>query len=251
MTAASAKTAVVTGAAGGIGRALCEAFTADGYAVVATDTSEDPGVACDTYLQSDLEELCELDNTAGAPLVRQIVAALDGNGLQVLVNNAALQVLDSTAQLRPADFRRSLSVNVVAPFLLVQGLLNELERAQGSVVNIASVHAHATKPGFAAYATSKAALTGLTRALAVDLGGRVRVNSISPAATLTPMLRAGFAADPDKLEQLGAFHPAGRVATAEEIAHAAVFLAARKSGFVTGSELLVDGGILSRLHDPD
>ena len=117
------------------------------------------------------------------------------------------------------------------------------------MVNVASIHANLTKPGFVAYATSKAALVGLTRSMAVDLGRRVRVNAVLPAATATPMLTAGLGGAAE-LEALGAMHPLGRIARPEEIAAAVVYLASEAASFVTGTVLAVDGGVGARLHDP-
>jgi NAD(P)-dependent dehydrogenase (short-subunit alcohol dehydrogenase family) len=138
----------------------------------------------------------------------------------------------------------------VAPLHLAQALLSDLEAAVGSVVNIASIHAVATKPGFVCYATSKAALVGLTRAMAVDLGPRIRVNALLPAAVDTPMLRESFSGSETALGELGRMHPAGRIARPEEVARAAVFLASDQASFMTGAAVHVDGGIAGRLHDP-
>jgi NAD(P)-dependent dehydrogenase (short-subunit alcohol dehydrogenase family) len=171
--------------------------------------------------------------------------------LNVLVNNAALQIKKSAEALSVRDWQRSLDTNVVAPFALIQGLLPELKRARGSVVNIASVHAQLTKPGFAAYATSKSAMVGMTRSLAVDLAGSVRVNCINPAATETSMLVAGFEGREEELSQLGRCHPLGRIADPREVARVAVFLASEDASFVNGAALDVDGGIAARLHDPE
>ena len=148
--------------------------------------------------------------------------ALGGDGVTALGDNVAVQVLGSADTLTTDDWGWSTLTAFLAPFLLTQGLLPELERAGGSVVNVASVHAHLTKPGFVAYATSKAALVGLTRSLAVDLGSRVRVNAVLPAATATPMLLAGLG--PGEAGAVGAVHPLGRVARPEEIAAAVVYL---------------------------
>ena len=142
-------------------------------------------------------------------------------------------------------------MNLFAPFALIRGLLPQLKRAQGSVVNIASVHAHLTKPGFAAYATSKHALVGLTKSLAVDLAGAVRVNCINPAATATPMLIAGFEGRSEAMESLADMHPSGRIAEPLEVARAAVFLASESASFINGAALDVDGAIGARLHDPE
>jgi NAD(P)-dependent dehydrogenase (short-subunit alcohol dehydrogenase family) len=128
--------------------------------------------------------------------------------------------------------------------------LADIERAKGSVVNIASIHAVATKPGFVCYATSKAALVGLTRSMAVDLGPRVRVNAINPAATATPMLLAGFEGKSKELDELAKKHPLERIAQPWEVAKTALFLASPDAAFITGTCLNIDGGIGGRLHDP-
>lgn len=244
----STMTAVITGAAGGIGRALCDEFRDAGYQVVATDVARASGVACDHFVEADLKAVCR-DEACVKRFVQQL--NLPDSGLTVLVNNAAVQILNRTDMVSVQDWRDTLDVNVVAPFLLTQALLPFLEKAGGSVVNLGSVHATATKPGFVCYATSKAALVGLTRALAVDLGGRVRVNAINPAAVATPMLLHGFKGKDAQFAALGGMHPLGRIAKPAEIAQAVLFLASRNAAFVTGAAFDVDGGILSRLHDPD
>ena len=119
------------------------------------------------------------------------------------------------------------------------------------MVNISSVHAKATKPKFVAYATSKAALSGLTRALAVELGSDVAVYGIEPAAVQTPMLLAGFADSPESLSRLAACHPSGRIATPQEVAELVHFLFAARSAGLQGSAIELGGGISGRLHDPD
>ena len=144
----------------------------------------------------------------------------------------------------------TLDTNLVAPFLLIQKLLPMLEASQGSVVNIASVHATVTKPEFVCYATSKAALVGMTRAMAVDLGPRLRLNAINPAATATPMLLAGFEGRPEALKELSKMHPLERIAEPQEIAQTALFLCSDKARFITGACWALDGGIGARLHDP-
>jgi NAD(P)-dependent dehydrogenase (short-subunit alcohol dehydrogenase family) len=242
------RTALITGANGGIGAALCTAFTAAGYRVIGTDVREGRP-ECDTFLKFDLTALCgsALDRQA---LLDRIRATIGQEGLTALVNNAAVQVLGGTDALTTDDWRLTLETNLVAPFLLTQGLLPDLERGHGSVVNVASVHANLTKPGFVAYATSKAALVGLTRSLAVDMGGRIRVNAVLPAATATPMLLAGFAGKEAALADLAAVHPLGRVSRPEEVAAAVLFLASDAASSLTGAALPVDGGVGGRLHDP-
>jgi NAD(P)-dependent dehydrogenase (short-subunit alcohol dehydrogenase family) len=242
------RTALVTGAAGGLGQALCLAFRRAGYRVIGTDLK--PVVEdCDVFIPADLEAMVR-DEQTRVEVIESLRAVLDAGALNVLVNNAALQIKKRTEALSIRDWQRSLDTNVIAPFALVQGLLPELVRGRGSVVNIASVHAKLTKPGFAAYATSKSALVGLTKSLAVDLAGAVRVNCINPAATGTAMLVAGFEGREEALSQLGQCHPLGRIADPQEVARVAVFLASEDASFVNGAAFDVDGGIGARLHDP-
>ena len=240
--------ALITGAGGGIGRALCTEFKNDGYYVIATDLTRVSNVTCDQFVEADLKALCR-DEVYLKDFLQHLQQP--ATGLTALVNNAALQILNKTEAVSVQDWRDTLDVNLLAPFLLTQALLPQLEKGSGSVVNIGSVHAVATKPGFVCYATSKAALSGLTRALAIDLGSRVRVNAINPAAVATPMLREGFRGKDELYEALASMHPLGRIAEPVEVARVALFLASDKAAFITGSTFNVDGGILSRLHDPD
>ena len=138
----------------------------------------------------------------------------------------------------------------MSPFFTTKHLLNFLEKKQGSVINIGSVHANLTKPGFVCYATSKSALIGLTNSMAVDLGPRLRINAINPAATATQMLLDGFKDKDDKYKELASNHPLKRIAEPCEIAKAALFLASDDASFITGSCIDIHGGIGRRLHDP-
>lgn len=171
-------------------------------------------------------------------------------GLNVLINNAAVQVLGGVGSLSMADWNQTLNVNLLAPFALVQGLLLQLDAADGCVINVSSIHARLTKPNFVAYATSKAALSGMTRAMAVDLGARVRVNAIEPAAIETDMLKAGFAHQPEEYVILQGCHPQGRIGTPAEVASLALSIACGNLRFLHGTCIAMDGGISGRLHDP-
>jgi NAD(P)-dependent dehydrogenase (short-subunit alcohol dehydrogenase family) len=239
---------IITGAAGGIGRALCEAFIAAGYLVVGTDR-DDRVVNGVRFVRVDLRDLCRGDAERQA-MRDALTSALGGASLKALINNAAVQILGASDQVTAGDWQTTLETNLIAPFMLAQLLLPQLEAARGSIVNIASIHAVATKPGFVCYATSKAALVGLTRAMAVDLGPRARVNALLPAAVATQMLVDGFADTPGGLDRLGGMHPLERIAQPLEVARAAVFLASDAASFVSGAALHVDGAIGARLHDP-
>jgi NAD(P)-dependent dehydrogenase (short-subunit alcohol dehydrogenase family) len=241
---------LITGAAGGIGSAMVKAFAAAGWRVIAIDKAgPGAGKGGDAFIADDIglfaSEPARLDAFA-----KKVRNALKGASLACLVNNAAVQNLGRLDRLGADAIVETFNVNVVAPMLLAKTFLPELEAAKGSIVNVGSVHARATKPEFSAYATSKAAIHGLTRALAVDLGPSVRVNTLAPAAVNTPMMRAGFEGKEAALKELEAVHPVGRIATPEEIARIAVFLASDEAAFMTGATLYADGGVLSRLHDP-
>lgn len=244
------KTVLITGAAGGIGHALVEAFAAAGYRVLATDRIErQAGPAGHEYFVCDLRRTVEEPAYADATFAR-IRQLLQGQPLAALVNNAALQVLGSAGELSREDWRSTLDVNLLAPFLWTQALLPELEAARGTVLNVGSIHARLTKPGFVAYATSKAALGGMTRALALELGSRVRVNAIEPAAIDTPMLRAGFEGQAERLSRLNRCHPTGRIGSPAEVARLAVVLIGDGLPFLNGACIPLDGGIGSALLDP-
>jgi len=241
---------LVTGAAGGIGRALVAQFAAAGYAVIATDIVERPeDLECDYYLRIDLEQTVE-DEDYAATQFAAIVDCMNGEGLRALINNAAIQILGGVDRLSRADWQQTLNINLLAPFLWTQALLSQLEAAQGSVVNISSIHAKLTKKNFVAYATSKAALSGMTRAMAVDLGPRVRVNAIEPAAIETEMLKAGFAEKPEMYAQVENCHPQQRIGQPEEVARLALAIAEGGMDFLHGACIVLDGGISDRLFDP-
>ncbi|MBK5910297.1 hypothetical protein CCR85_02180 [Rhodothalassium salexigens] len=250
MTAAP-PSALVTGIAGGIGQAIGRALSAAGYAVLGIDRPGVPAPAADVcarFLNLDLARLAA--DPVAAPEAQALAQALDAAPPALLVNNAAVQHLGAVDALDWAQVQETLAVNLAAPVALVRAALPGLRAARGTVINITSVHARATKPGFWAYATSKAALDGLTAALAVELGPDVRVVALAPAAVATEMLEAGFAGRADARAALAHAHPAGRIARPHEVADAVVWLASAAAGFITGSTLSLDGGVLARLHDP-
>lgn len=243
------RSALVTGANGGIGQALCAAFRIDGWHVIATDLQASAATDCDSYVPADLSRLSG-DALYRDGCLNSFRASLPQTGsLDALINNAALQIVAPAERLTAADWLQTCNVNVIAPFLIAQGMLRELEAAGGAIINVGSIHAQQTKPGFAAYATSKAALVGLTRALAVELGGRVRVNAVCPAAVATPMLAAGFAGNAQALSRVASRHPSRRIGTPDEVAAFVLTLVSDTSKYLTGAIVNLDGGISSRLFE--
>lgn len=240
-------TVLVTGAGGGIGQSICRVFLEEGYKVIGVDCRETAGLPCDV-LHFDISGLGKQD-PGNEEFYRHVEKLADGR-LDVLVNNAAVQIVKPVSEITPSDWDVTMDTNLLAPFWLIQRFLPLLREAGGSVVNIASIHATQTKKEFTAYSTSKGALVSLTRALALELAPDVRVNAVLPAATDTSMLREGFKDNPEGLNVLGSYHPLGRIAKEEEVANVVLFLAGTQSSFVTGAAINVDGGIGGCLHDP-
>lgn len=241
---------VITGAAGGIGQELVKIFSSDGYRVIGIDCVQQPTeLICTHYLHVDLEHTVN-DEAYANNIFMQIRGLLGKDGLHALINNAALQILGGVDSLTRQDWQKTLNINLIATFIWVQGLLSELEMVNGAVVNISSIHAKLTKKNFVAYSTSKAALSGLTRALAVDVGDRIRINAIEPAAIDTKMLRAGFQNHSDSFEELIKCHPQKRIGRPSEVAHLALALTKPEMKFLHGECISVTGGIDLRLHDP-
>lgn len=243
------KAVLITGAHGEIGKAICARFLSKGWFVIGTDLSSVTPDHVSAYVPSDLQAVAR-DAEARRELHSQVLAALGTRVMAALVNNAATQRLAPVDILSADDWQITLDINVTAPFMLIKLFLAQLRQTQGCIINIGSVHAQATKREFAAYATSKAALHGLTRALAVDLGPTVRAICLAPAAIATSMLVSGFDGRQDKLAELASAHPVGRIGHPDEVAEAALYLSSPEATFASGSAFYLDGGILSRLYDP-
>lgn len=241
------KTVLITGVSGGIGSLIAKAYKDEGYFIVGIDRVPPAHNYCDSYYDTDINKIVldEIYFTSWEKTFYEEIKRLD-----VLVNNAAIQILGTVEELSHEDWHQTLNVNLNAPFMFSKLFLDLLEESNGSIINISSIHARMTKPRFVAYATSKAALVGLTQAMAVDLGGRVRVNSINPAAVETPMLQDGFKGDAKGYEMLKKFHPANKIGKPEDVAELCLFLSSSKAKFITGANFEIDGGISKRLHDP-
>jgi len=241
---------LITGVAGSIGGAIAEAFAAAGFGVVGCDR-ETPRAAASSgrFVSTDLT-----DPQAAAALVAE-VGEREGR-LDVLVNNAGVQIAKGVVDTTLAEWDEVLAVNLRAPFLLAREGHRWLRRQGGAIVNVASVHAVATSQGMAAYAASKGGLVALTRALALEFAADgIRVNAVLPGAIDTPMLEAGLGRGRLAGADLGAGKaglasrtPLGRLGRPEDVAQAVLFLAdGRRSGFVTGQVLVADGGATARL----
>lgn len=232
---------IITGAAGGIGAALCERMRADGYIAIGIDRRDAP--AADTCLQIDLSESEQLVEV-GRKLAREYE-------LKAVVHNGAVQPIARAGETPFDEWTNALRVNVLAVDALLSGTSENLAANDGSVVAISSVHGRATSGGITAYATTKAALEGWVRSAAMDLGPSIRVNAIAPGAIDTTKLREGFARWGETAEQrkevLRQRTALRRIGEPSDVAGAVSFLIGDDARFITGTVLVVDGGATARL----
>lgn len=226
------RVALVSGAARGQGAAIVTRLRADGYLVAACDlTAEEPDD--DGVIAVPLDVTCEAQWAAALAIVRGTFG-----GLTALVNNAGVLHRAALADETAEGFENSWRVNTLGPFLGIKTCLPALREATGAaIVNTCSTGALRPFPNHAAYGSSKWALRGLTQIAAAELAGTgVRVNAVLPGAVATPML------DDDTQARLAAAAVTGRLGQPMEIADAVAFLLSEQAAFITGAELVVDGG---------
>ena len=252
--------ALVTGGSQGIGRAVAELFADEG-ASVAVCGIEPAGV--DETVQAIRDRGGEAlavaaDVTDGGAIEQTVNATVERyGGLDVLVTSAGIQRYGTVVDTDETTWDEVFDVNVKGVFLAARAALPHLRRSgRGAIVVVSSVQAHLTQTGVAAYAASKGALDALVRAMAVDEAPMgVRVNAVCPGSVDTPMLRASARrfsdGSPEATEAViagwGRMHPMGRVASPREVAEVVAFLAGRRSSFITGEDVRVDGGLLAGL----
>lgn len=240
------RVALVSGAAGDIGRAIVSAFATSGARVVALDRDQ-------AALEHRMGETTETTvfpvavDLADADAVRACVedAQVRHGGIDILVNNAAYRSVRATIDVQDgASWEQTIAVNLTGAFTLTGTVLRGMRsRKSGVIVNIASQLGHVAVPGSAAYSASKAALIALARSIALDHAAEgIRAVSLSPGAVLTERLVGLYGSAEAATEALAPRHPIGRLGTPDEVAAAVLFLASDQAGFITGTDLVMDGG---------
>jgi NAD(P)-dependent dehydrogenase (short-subunit alcohol dehydrogenase family) len=251
MTRLDGKVALVTGAANGIGAAAARMFAEAGAAVVAADRDVAGAMALAEEIKAQGGQAlglgCDVaERTDWVAAVAQAEAAF--GGLDILVNNAAVQNTKGVMETSVEEWDEVIAVNLGGVFNGIQACVPALERrGGGAIVNTSSTFALVGSPGYAAYHAAKGGVSSLTRAAAIGLIGKnIRVNAVCPGTTDTPGLRGGVARtaeDPAAaMASYARLQPMGRFGRPEEIAEGILFLASDGASFVTGAELVIDGG---------
>ena len=248
------KTAIVTGAGQGIGRAIAQRFATEGAGVVVANRTAATGEETVRLIREAGGEarFIPTDVTREAQAGRLIEQTLEAYGrLDILCNNAGVGLVRPLAESTLQEWHYVLDTNLTGVFLCSKYAIPAMaDRGGGSIINLASVASYVAFPGDAAYCASKGGLLMLTKQMALEYARlKIRVNCICPGFIVTPELDHYLAQQADPVAarlEVESLHPLGRLGEPDDVAHAAVYLASGESSFVTGCPLVVDGGLLVR-----
>ncbi len=247
---------LIFGGARGIGAATARAFVEAGACVTVADVLAEEGRSLVAGLGEVRSEFTRCDVAEPAQIDAAFDRAIDRFGkVDVVFNNVGIARYGTVDDLSLDDWQLTLQVNLTAQFVSCKRAVREMKKSGGGViVNTASILGHASQRTTAAYAASKAAVMGLTRTVAIDhAADGIRCLSISPGTIDTPLVQIAAATFKDRRpedlrREWAAHHPLNRLGQPEEVAAAVLFLASPGAGFMTGSDLLIDGGIRSELY---
>ncbi len=250
------KKVLVTGGSSGIGQQIAIKYAEYGADVAINyyknreeaESTEEALETCRAQVRGHGAEdvLVQADVSKKEDVDRMFDTVLEQWGtLDILINNAGIQIPGESHEITPEQFTRVINTNVIGAFFCAQRIIQVLleQNKPGSIVNISSVHQLIPKPRFVGYSVSKGGMQNLTRTLALEYADRnIRVNGIGPGATITP-INSAWIDDPEKKEMVESHIPMGRAGTAEEMAEATAFLTSDLGAYITGQTLFVDGGL--------
>jgi NAD(P)-dependent dehydrogenase (short-subunit alcohol dehydrogenase family) len=236
------KVAIVTGGGSGIGRAIVDVYAANGARVLAVDL---PGRGWQSHFKGNASVACLDQDVTASTAPENIVAACvrEFGGLDILVNNAGIAIGAQFEETTDEQWDRILGINVTSIFRVSKAAVPHLRaRGGGRIINLGSIMSNTAGPSLSAYGTSKHAVAGLSKGMAVDLGKyRITVNYLQPGSIWTALSQPFFD-DPNFVKYWEAKAPMGRIGDPEDVAAAALFLATDEARFVSGAGIAVDGG---------
>lgn len=246
----NSKTAIITGGGQGIGRGIAQKFIEGGYRVVVAEIDLEAGEEAVGPLKGSGEAIFVETDVSSEESVQMMISRTMGafGRIDVLVNNAGVMSHASIDDLSLESWNRVLGTNLTGPFLCAKHASAHLRRRRGSIVNISSTRALMSEANTEAYSASKGGVVALTHALSISLGPEVRVNCISPGWIDASELKKGSIRRTAKLSDEDQIqHPCGRVGRVEDIASMAFFLASEQAGFITGANIVIDGGMTRKM----
>lgn len=236
------KTALITGATRGIGKAIAEKLFEAGASVLLTGTKAEEIDSLNAENNEERIEYLQADFSSEDSTNSFLSQIESINAIDILINNAGINIIDINTETSTEDFDLTSEINLKAPYLLCREVSKKMKKqGYGRIVNITSIWSVITRPGRSIYTTTKWGLVGLTKALSVELAEHnILVNAVGPGFTLTELTTSTNT--PEELEKISNMIPIGRMAMPEEIANLVLFLSSNLNTYLTGQNIVIDGG---------